>query len=203
MALHRGQLSEDTFYSPTVSSDQELLPAASADRAASRFALESASSGSNALAGASPEVSLQRGQDAEPDDEAAELQLDSNGEPSSSAVPNLDLTARGDSARQEQREHSEIRQQDSAGEAVAFKSSLRVDGVDEQAAEEQSSPWHSYNAVDLSLATMGLLVQWLLHTPDLCRSECSNREKAFQKSKHLFAFCYGIGCIVMSYHIAN
>ncbi len=47
--------------------------------------------------------------------------------------------------------------------------SVLVSKQEQQAPEEEISVWHSYSAVQLSLATMALLVDWLLDAPDSCR----------------------------------
>lgn len=86
---------------------------------------------------------------------------------------------RGDSARERQGGHksaagpaeeasdTEPGGRDGAGGAGGR--SVMVSEQEEQAPEQEISVWHSYSAVQLSVATMALLVDWLLDAPEPCR----------------------------------
>ncbi|BDA44179.1 hypothetical protein COCOBI_05-3630 [Coccomyxa sp. Obi] len=176
-ALHRLRLSEDTFYS--ASADQEgppVPPPPSAERPASRFAQEPPASNSTASEGAA-EASLPEGQEEEeeeeqpgPEDGADDLE---------EAESSEEVGGRGDTAREQHRGHKNAARaaeeacdaEPGGREGIGGASERRVlvSEQEEQAPEEEISVWHSYSAVQLSLATMALLVDWLLNAPDPCR----------------------------------
>lgn len=91
----------------------------------------------------------------------------------------MELGGRSDSARERHRgdekaarlaeEASDREPGGRDGMGGASERSVLVSEQEEQAPEQEISVWHSYSAVQLSLATMALLVDWLLDAPDLCR----------------------------------
>lgn len=183
-ALRRLRLSEDTYYSASASAsaDQEVPPSApplpAAERPASRFALDPATSNGgisdDGTTNASPpEGDEEEEEESNPGDGVAELDGEQAGSPPHGGLT-LDLAARGDTARQSQKGDEDAHDADEdsdaegdVGGAVSGRHVLVTE--EEEPIEEQASVWHSYSAAELSLPTQALLVDWLLDAPDVCR----------------------------------
>ncbi len=181
-ALRRLRLSDETYYSASASAsaDQEvppIPPLPASERQASRFSLDPAASNGAAsddtAATASP-ADEEDEEESEPGDEAREAGVEKPSPRPEGA--SMDLPARGDTARQEQKSEGDAPDGASAAEpgagvrgGGASARKVLVTEEEEQGGEEEASVWHSYSAAELSLPTQAVLVDWLLDAPVICR----------------------------------
>lgn len=197
-SVRRLRMSDDTFFSPSPSSDQELPSSlrggplgSAAERSASRLAVAStapSSSTQNGLMGpsipddedtAAPRLPDDEGKSAAPQETPAKAAT-----PAAAGISAFAAAAGAEGSKSERPEgdadaeaagngHHDDDMGGSGAMWVDATGNLNEDAAGADVAEEEKedapSVWHGYDAAELSLPTLSLLAQWLLEAPDSCR----------------------------------